>query len=67
MWFEILPAFGIITVALAIPGVAIYNIQKLWIDNVKELTLYLRFLHNLNNIIALTEEGRTITKIFCIF
>ena len=41
MWFEILPAFGIITVALAIPGVAIYNIQKLWFGNVS--SIYFRF------------------------
>lgn len=34
MWFEILPSFGIITVALALPGFAIYHIQNAWIDNV---------------------------------
>jgi NADH dehydrogenase (ubiquinone) 1 alpha subcomplex subunit 1 len=34
MWFEILPSFGIITAALSIPGVAIYHIHNLWIDNV---------------------------------
>ncbi|CAO1303528.1 unnamed protein product [Diamesa hyperborea] len=50
MWFEILPAFGIITVALAVPGFAIYHIQNAWtgnpyrrnMDERFERTMYLR-------------------------
>lgn len=34
MWFEIIPAFSIVTMALAIPGFAIYHIQEAWTGNV---------------------------------
>ncbi|CRK95490.1 CLUMA_CG008959, isoform A [Clunio marinus] len=33
MWFEVIPSFAIITVALAIPSYATYHIHKLWIGN----------------------------------
>ena len=43
MWFEILPAFGIITVALAIPGFAIYHIQEAWTGNVSGKWNFVKF------------------------
>ena len=50
MWFEILPAFGIITVALAVPGFAIYHIQNAWTGNVSInlINITLELLHNMN-------------------
>lgn len=44
MWFEILPAFGIITGALAIPGFAIYHIQEAWTGNVSEKRKKVNFM-----------------------
>lgn len=34
MWFEIIPSFGIITLALAAPGYALYGLHKLVLGNV---------------------------------
>lgn len=36
MWFEIIPSFAIVTLALAAPGYALYGIHKLVIGNVSE-------------------------------
>lgn len=37
MWFEIIPSFAIITVALAAPGYALYGLHKLTLGNVSKL------------------------------
>lgn len=34
MWFEIIPSFAIITVALSIPGFFTYHVHEAWINNV---------------------------------
>jgi NADH dehydrogenase (ubiquinone) 1 alpha subcomplex subunit 1 len=36
MWFEIIPSFAIITVALSIPGFAMYHIHNGALGNVSE-------------------------------
>uniref|UniRef100_A0A6B2EDG1 NADH dehydrogenase [ubiquinone] 1 alpha subcomplex subunit 1 n=1 Tax=Phlebotomus kandelakii TaxID=1109342 RepID=A0A6B2EDG1_9DIPT len=33
MWYEILPSFGIIMIATALPGYALYGIHKLVFNN----------------------------------
>ncbi|GAB0096204.1 NADH dehydrogenase [Sergentomyia squamirostris] len=33
MWYEILPSFGIIVIATALPGYALYGIHKLVLGN----------------------------------
>lgn len=63
MWFEILPAFGIITVALAIPGFAIYHIQDLWTGNVSEkrnqseFYVTLKIVNIFNNIVTVAMDS----------
>lgn len=39
MWFEILPSFAIITVALATPGYVVYGLHKAFLGNVSEPSL----------------------------
>lgn len=46
MWFEILPSFGIITVALAIPGYALYGIHKAVLGNVSFVKDSVYITHN---------------------
>lgn len=36
MWFEIIPSFAIVSLALAAPGYAIYGLHKLVLGNVSE-------------------------------
>ncbi|XP_023164760.1 uncharacterized protein LOC111595331 isoform X2 [Drosophila hydei] len=43
MWFEILPAAGIITVALSVPIYAMYGLQKLTLGNAYRRNMDERF------------------------
>lgn len=47
MWFEILPSFGIIMVAMAVPHASAYLINKLGVDN-----MYRRALGSQNQRLA---------------
>lgn len=46
MWFEILPSFAVVTLALAAPGYAIYGLHKLVLGNVSELNFRSKCLSN---------------------